>query len=263
MVRGIFFAKRYLLLVEITLAILCGLGIGAVLGYVGAGGSMLAVPALIYFFGLSPVQATTASLLVVFVGAASGVLPKLKRNEILLREALIIWSIGLVTNLSGAYFLPRIPENLVLTGFALVLVAAGVSMLVPSPSGSSEKKISPVALVVISLVIGALTGLFGIGGGFLAIPILILFYGVAPARAAGTSLFIIAINTLTGFFAHYRHWDEVNWLIPIIMASIALIVSRLASHHSSKLSPATLKRAFALFVFSISIFTLIDTWIIS
>lgn len=248
---------------EILLAVLCGLGIGAVLGYVGAGGSMLAVPALIYIFGLNPVQATTASLLVVFIGAASGAFPKLKRNEIMVKEALVIWAIGLTSNLTGAYFLPRIPENLVLTGFALVLITAGVSMLVPSPVDTSERKISPLALIFISLIIGALTGLFGIGGGFLAIPILILFYGVAPARAAGTSLFIITINTLTGFFAHFRHWDEVNWSIPAVMALTALFISRIASHHSSKLSPATLKRAFAIFVFIIATFTLFDTWVLS
>lgn len=248
---------------DIFLALACGLGIGAVLGYVGAGGSMLAVPALIYIFGLNPVQATTASLLVVFIGAASGAIPKLKRNEIMVKEALVIWGIGLTTNLTGAYYLPRIPENIVLTGFAFVLVTAGISMLIPSPSNSTERKISPVALIGISLVIGALTGVFGIGGGFLAIPILILFYGVSPAKAAGTSLFIIAINTLTGFFAHFRHWNEVNWLIPAIMAVVALVISRIASHHSSKLSHRTLKTAFALFVFAIALFTLVDTWLIS
>ena len=248
---------------ELLLAVICGLGIGAVLGYVGAGGSMLAVPALIYLFGLNPVQATTASLLVVFIGAASGLMPKFKKQEVLIKEALIIWVIGLTTNLLGAYLLPSIPERLVLTGFALVLITAGLSMLVPSPTASTERKISPLALIAISLVIGALTGLFGIGGGFLAIPILILFYNVAPAKAAGTSLFIIAINTLTGFFAHFRHWDEVNWAVPALMALTALVVSRFASHHSSKLSPATLKRAFAIFVFAIAIFTLTDTWVIS
>ncbi len=248
---------------EILLAIICGVGIGSVLGYVGAGGSMLAVPAFIYIFGLNPVAATTASLIVVFVGAASGALPKLRRNEILVKEALVIWAIGLTTNLTGAYYLPQIPENVILTGFALVLITAGISMLIPTPMGSAERKVSPLALVAISLVIGALTGLFGIGGGFLAIPILILFYNVAPARAAGTSLFIITINTLTGFFAHFRHWDEVNWLIPTLMALMALIVSRYASHHSSKLSPITLKRAFAIFVFAIALFTLVDTWVIS
>lgn len=248
---------------ELLMAIASGVLIGSVLGYVGAGGSMLAIPIFIYVYGLSPVAATTASLLVVFVGAASGALPKLRRNEILIKESLTIWAIGLVTNLTGAYYLPRIDENVILTGFSLVLISAGVSMLIPSPAGSSERKVSPVALVGISLIIGALTGLFGIGGGFLAIPILVLFYNVSPARAAGTSLFIIMINTLTGFFAHYRHWDEVNWLIPGVIATVALLVSRFASHHSSRLSPATLKRAFALFVFAIALFTLVDTWVIT
>ena len=248
---------------DLVLAVASGLLIGSVLGYVGAGGSMLAIPIFIYVYGLSPVAATTASLLVVFVGAASGALPKLRRNEILIKESLTIWAIGLVTNLTGAYYLPRIDENLILTGFSLVLISAGVSMLIPSPAESSERKVSPIALIGISLIIGALTGLFGIGGGFLAIPILVLFYNVSPARAAGTSLFIIMINTLTGFFAHYRHWDEVNWLIPGVIAIVALLVSRFASRHSSKLSPATLKRAFALFVFAIALFTLVDTWVIT
>lgn len=248
---------------EIALAIVAGMAIGSVLGFVGAGGSMLAVPIFIYVFGLSPVAATTASLLVVFVGAASGALPRIKQREVLIREALVIWAIGLITNLSGAYYLPRIPENYVLTGFALVLIIAGVSMLVPTPQQQSERKVSPLALIGISLVIGALTGLFGIGGGFLAIPILILFYNVSPVKAAGTSLFIIMINTLTGFFAHYRHWSDVDWLLPIIIALVALVISRIASHRSSKVSPATLKRAFAYFVFAIAFFTLVETWVIS
>ena len=247
---------------EIVLAILTGIAIGAILGYVGAGGSMLAVPAFIYIFGFNPVQATTAALIVVFVGAASGALPKLRKNEILIKEALVIWAIGLSTNFTGAYFLPQIPEQAILTGFALVLVVAGTSMLIPAPKESSERKVSPLALIAISLVIGAITGLFGIGGGFLAIPILILFYNVAPAKAAGTSLFIIAINTLTGFFAHFRHWDEVNWSIPLVVALMALVISRLASRHSSNLSPATLKKAFAFFVFAIATFTLVETWLI-
>jgi len=248
---------------EIVLAILTGIAIGAILGYVGAGGSMLAVPAFIYIFGFNPVQATTAALIVVFVGAASGALPKLRKNEILIKEALVIWAIGLSTNFTGAYFLPQIPEQAILTGFALVLVVAGTSMLIPAFKESGERKVSPLALIAISLVIGAITGLFGIGGGFLAIPILILFYNVAPAKAAGTSLFIITINTLTGFFAHYRHWDEVNWSIPLVVALMALVISRLASRHSSNISPATLKKAFAFFVFAIATFTLVETWLIS
>lgn len=247
---------------DLLLALISGVGIGSVLGFVGAGGSMLAVPIFIYVFGLTPVTATTASLLVVFVGAFSGVIPKIKEKEVLIKEAFVIWALGLITNLTGAYFLPRIPESIVLTGFAMVLISAGISMLIPAPIQSSERRVSPVALVAISLVIGALTGLFGIGGGFLAIPILILFFNVAPSKAAGTSLFIITINTLTGFFAHYRHWSDVDWTLPIVIALVALVISRLASLRSSQLSPTTLKRAFAYFVFAIALFTLVETWVI-
>jgi len=247
---------------DLLLALISGVGIGSVLGFVGAGGSMLAVPIFIYVFGLTPVTATTASLLVVFVGAFSGVIPKIKEKEVLIKEALVIWALGLITNLTGAYFLPRIPESIVLTGFAMVLISAGISMLIPAPIQSSERRVSPVALVAISLVIGALTGLFGIGGGFLAIPILVLFFNVAPSKAAGTSLFIITINTLTGFFAHYRHWSDVDWTLPIVIALVALVISRLASLRSSQLSPTTLKRAFAYFVFAIALFTLVETWVI-
>lgn len=135
-------------------------------------------------------------------------------------------------------------------------------MLVKSPQADAERRVSPIALVFISLLIGAITGLFGIGGGFLAIPILVLFYNVAPAKAAGTSLFIITINTLTGFFAHYRHWDEINWTYPILIAIFAVLVSQLASRRSARVRPEVLKRAFAYTVYAIAAFTLIDTWLI-
>lgn len=245
---------------ELLIAILCGIGIGSVLGYIGAGGSMLAVPALFFIFDFNAVQATTASLLIVFSASLSGVIPKLRSKEVMVKESVVIWAIGLSTNLTGAYFLPQIPERAVLTGFAAVLVVAGISMLVRPPQAQEERKISPVALIAISLLIGAITGLFGIGGGFLAIPILVLFYNIPPIKAAGTSLFIISINTLTGFFAHYRHWDEVSWQIPLLISVVAVLVSRVTSRHSSKLSPSTLKKAFAVFVFLIAFFTLVDTW---
>ena len=247
---------------DLGLAMIAGLLIGAVLGFVGAGGSMVTVPLLIYGFSMSPVQATTASLVVVFSAALSGVIPKLKKNEVLVKESLVIWSIGLITNLGGAYILPKLPESIVLTGFAFVLMSAGTSMLLKPIENNASRHISPMALIVISLIIGAMTGLFGIGGGFLAIPILVLFYNVSPARAAGTSLFIITINTITGFFAHYRHWGDVDWKVPIVMAVVAVIVSRLASHRSSQVSSETLKRAFALLVFGIAIFTLVETWLL-
>ena len=246
---------------ELALAIICGIAIGSILGFVGAGGSMIAVPMLVYIFEMTPVQATTASLLIVFSGAFSGVISKFKSGDVLVRESISIWAIGLATNFGGAFLLPKIPDSLVLTGFSLVLIAAGISMLLKPPTSSSEKKMPLPALIGLSLLVGALTGLFGIGGGFIAIPILVLFYNVSPAKAAGTSLFIITINTLTGFFAHARHWNEISWEIPILMAITAVLVSRIATKRSASMSPQALKQAFAYTVFAISAFTLIETWL--
>ena len=246
---------------ELALAIICGIAIGSILGFVGAGGSMIAVPMLVYIFEMTPVQATTASLLIVFSGALSGVISKFKSGDVLVRESISIWAIGLATNFGGAFLLPNIPDSLVLTGFSLVLIAAGISMLLKPPTSSSEKKMPLPALIGLSLLVGALTGLFGIGGGFIAIPILVLFYNVSPAKAAGTSLFIITINTLTGFFAHARHWNEISWEIPILMAITAVLVSRIATKRSASMSPQALKQAFAYTVFAISAFTLIETWL--
>ena len=246
---------------EILIAALCGAIIGSILGLVGAGGSMIAVPMLIYIFNFSPVQATTASLLIVFLGAASGTISKLKNRDVLAREGLAIWTFGLPANFAGAYFLPRIPDKFILTGFSLILVLAGASMLLRQVSKKSERKMSTVTLISLSFLIGAMTGLFGIGGGFVAIPILVLFYNVSPSKAAGTSLFVITVNTLTGFFAHYRHWDEINWSIPITIAVVALFVSQIAANQSKRFAANTMKQLFAVTVFTIAGFTLLETWI--
>ena len=247
---------------EIALAILCGLAIGAVLGFVGAGGALLAVPMLIYIFNMQPVQATTAALIVVFGAALAGLIPKLRHKEVLVREGLTIWAFGLITNIGGSYVLPKLSRATIITGFSFVLIAAGISMLLKPAKNDPERKVAIVPLVAISLVIGAMTGLFGIGGGFLAIPVLVLFYNVTPAKAGGTSLFIITVNTLTGFIAHWNHWNEVQWRYPLIIAIVAIVVAQLASKRASKVAPIILKRTFAAVVFSIAIFQLIETWIL-
>jgi uncharacterized membrane protein YfcA len=117
------------------------------------------------------------------------------------------------------------------------------------------------ALILVSLVIGSMTGLFGIGGGFLAIPILVLFFQVPQNKAAGTSLLIIVLNSLTAFFGHYKIWSEVNWTVPIAMAVSAVVISQLASGKSAHISPVILKSAFAVLLFSISVITLLNAWV--
>ena len=247
---------------EIVAGLIAGSFIGAVLGFIGAGGAMLSVPILLYVFDFTPQTATTAALAVVLSAAISGLLPKIKSKEVLFREALIIWALGLTTNVLFSILAYRLSNSVLTTGLALVLIVAGSSMLI-KPIAGTEKRVPILWLIVISLIIGMITGLFGIGGGFLAIPILVLFFKVPQGKAAGTSLAIIAINSITAFFGHNRSWDDVDWKIPLVMAVAAVIVARLASIKSGQLNPALLKKGFAILLYSIAAFTLLQTWVIA
>ena len=247
---------------EIIGGLIAGGFIGAVLGFIGAGGAMLSVPILLYIFGFTPQAATTAAIAVVLTAAISGLLPKIKSKEVLFKEAAVIWALGLVTNLGFSLIAHRISDSVLTTGFSLVLFTAGTAMLI-KPVAGTEKKISIVWLVVMSLVIGSMTGLFGIGGGFLAVPVLVLFFNVPQGKAAGTSLAIIAINSITAFFGHYQSWSDVTWTVPIAMSIAAVIVARIASIKSGQMNQAILRKTFAGLLYSIAIFTLLQTWVIA
>jgi uncharacterized protein len=245
---------------EILGALLAGSFIGAVLGFIGAGGAMLSVPILMYLFDFEPKLATTAALAVVFLAALSGAIPKARKKQILYRDALVISGIGLITNIGFALIAQHIPDSVITTGFAAVLLLAGSSMLRP-PRLEEHKRMPLHILILMSLLIGSMTGLFGIGGGFLAIPVLVLFFGTPQAIAAGTSLLIIALNSLISFVGHHALWADVQWHIPIFMAGAAVVIAQIASHYSGKSSPAVLRKAFAYLLFAVSLFTLAKTWL--
>lgn len=246
---------------EIFGALLAGGFIGAVLGFVGAGGAMLSVPILIYIFEFTPHHATTAALAVVFLAALAGVAPKARHKEILYRDALVIWGIGLITNLGFSSLSASLPDAFITTGFAIVLVFAGFSML-GNPLKDSHTRMPVSVLIIVSLVIGSMTGLFGIGGGFLAIPMLVLFFGTPQNIAAGTSLLIISLNSITALLGHYRIWSEVNWHIPSVMAISAVLIATTASHYAKSSSTSLLKKSFAGLLFLVAIFTFVQTWFI-
>lgn len=242
--------------------LIAGVLIGSVLGFIGAGGALLSIPILIYGFDFSASHASTAALAVVLLAASSGVIPKFKSKDVLVKEATVIWGIGLISNISTSLIAHQLSERFILTGFSLVLLVAGSSMLIKPFASGPERKMPLWALILVSLVIGSMTGLFGIGGGFLAIPVLVLFFQVPQNKAAGTSLLIIALNSITAFFGHYKIWSEVNWTVPIAMAVSAVVISQLASGKSAGVSPTILKRAFAVLLFTISAITLLNAWVI-
>ncbi len=247
--------------VNALLAILSGIFIGSVLGFVGAGGALTSVPILLYVFHFTPTQATTAALAIVFLAAFSGALPKMRTHEVLYREAFSIWGIGLVTNIGGAILSKHLPNSVITSGFALILIVAGVATLRRPVKADVEKRMSLGVLILISLIIGSLTGVFGIGGGFLAIPVLVLFYNTPQNKAAGTSLLIISINSLTSFVGHHAIWHQVKWGAPVGIGAVAIVVSLIASHNTKRVPVPLLRRLFVYLLFSLALFTIAKTWI--
>ncbi len=244
---------------DILLAIVSGGFIGAVLGFVGAGGAMLSVPILLYIFDFTAIPATTGALAIVLCAAVAGSIPKARAKEILYREAFVIWGLGLVTNLAASVLAHKLSDQVITTGFSITIIFAAISMLKKSAE-KELRRMSPGALVVISLGIGVITGLFGIGGGFIVIPVLMHAFGTPARVASGTSLVVIALNSITAFIGHQSHWDEVDWKVPIVMALSAMAISLLASHRQSK-SNETTKKAFAGLLVLVATFTLLQTWV--
>jgi uncharacterized membrane protein YfcA len=238
-------------------ALISGGFIGAVLGFIGAGGAMVSVPILLYFFNFSPAAATTAALAVVFLAAVAGLRPKFKSKDVLIKEALTIWLLGLITNIGFGLLTKSIPDSVILIGFSIVLLGAAYSMLVTPIKDSPERKMSVWALVTLSLLIGSLTGLFGIGGGFLAIPVLVLFFNTPQNKAAGTSLLIIALNCLTALAAKFAIWPEIEWGYPLLISLAAVLVAGFASKKAAKTPTVHLKRGFAFLLIGLASFTIL------
>ena len=238
-------------------ALISGGFIGAVLGFIGAGGAMVSVPILLYFFNFSPAAATTAALAVVFLAAVAGLRPKFKSKDVLIKEALTIWLLGLITNIGFGLLTKSIPDSVILIGFSIVLLGAAYSMLVTPIKDSPERKMSVWALVTLSLLIGSLTGLFGIGGGFLAIPVLVLFFNTPQNKAAGTSLLIIALNCLTALPPKFAIWSEIEWGYPLLISVAAVLVAGFASKKAAKTPTVHLKRGFAFLLIGLASFTIL------
>ena len=246
---------------EIVNALIAGCAIGAVLGFVGAGGAMLTVPILVYGFEYPPHQASVAAIAVVIVAAASGLYPRLRSGEVLIKEALIISGLGAFANIAAAQLVKNISDEILITGFSAVIIFAGLTML-RKPVQAHEKPIPLPTLLLLSLVIGSLTGFFGIGGGFLAIPVLVLAFNTPQNKAAGTSLLIIVLNSAIALLAHMGAWSDINWQIPIFMALSAVIIGNLAGKKSASINPALLRKSFAFLLFTIAALTIFETWII-
>ena len=244
----------------LVLAILVGAVMGSALGLIGTGGAILAVPALVYIFGYSAINATTASLVIVISTATVSVIPRFRRKQVQIKSALILWSIGLLGNYFGVQLSKTISDKALLIGFGVILLASATSMIWRSfQKDLTVKKRSTWVLPLAGSLIGFMAGLFGVGGAFLAIPTLILVFGETAQVAAGTGLTLMILNSVTALLFRFQNIQNVSWDIPILILVSAITFSIFATQKGAALKSVTLERIFAYFLFLVGTATLIES----
>lgn len=190
----------------ILIALSLGAMIGVLLGLVGGGGSILTVPILVYLLDLGVHEATATSLVIVGATALVGAVPHARAGRVAGETAVLFGGAGIAGAFAGAALNARVSGPLILLLFGgLMLVVAGRMAFGAKPrgravAGDTGRRLLPVAAS--GLVVGVMTGFFGVGGGFLIVPALVVVLGLPMGLAVGTSLLIIAINSAAGIAAH-------------------------------------------------------------
>jgi len=233
-----------------------GLAIGVLVGLLGGGGSILAVPALVYLAGVPLAEALPTSLVVVGVTAAVGLLPRLAARQIQWPIALVFGGAGALTAVAGAAVNRLLPDPVVLILFAALMVAAGLRMLHRSPAagtacstagGSINWRHCLPRAIGGGLAVGFLTGLLGVGGGFLVVPALVIGLGVPMSAAIGTSLVIVAVNAAAGVAA-YAGSAGLDATLMLAVTVPAALAAGIAGRLGAGLPTERLRRWFGVLV---------------
>ncbi|MEX0691935.1 MAG: sulfite exporter TauE/SafE family protein [Gemmatimonadales bacterium] len=223
--------------------------IGASLGLLGGGGSILTVPIFVYILGMAPKPAIAMSLAVVGTTAAVGTISHWRQGHVVWRVAVPFALVAMVGTFLGARLATLVTGTVQLVLFAVVMLAMAVAMLRDrSMDAIPGTRRGGMALIAIEgLVVGVLTGLVGVGGGFLIVPALVLFARVPMKDAIGTSLFVIALKSFAGF-AGYLDQVEVRWTFLAGFSAVAILGVLAGSRLARHVPAARLKRAFAVFL---------------
>jgi uncharacterized membrane protein YfcA len=244
-----------------ALAILLGLAIGMVVGAVGGGGAILALPVLIYVLDEPVGPAATASLVVVSVAAAIGAGSLARHGRVCWRLGFTFAAPAAIGSLLGTFASRAVSASALVLAFVPVMLVAAIATWQRPPGGTGDAGCPdpPLARVLIAgLLVGVLTGFFGVGGGFVIVPVLTLWLGAGFRRAVATSLVII---TLTGLAALASHL--VTGARPDVGTTALLAVSTgagafLGSLVGERLPQLVLRRGFAFIVSAVAVMLLVD-----
>lgn len=240
--------------------------IGLVLGLTGGGGSMLTVPILTYILLINPITATAYSLFVVGTTSAFGAFQNAKKGMVDFKNGFLFAVPSFVAVfITRRFLIPEIPQVIISNPFVLkrdsflmiffgiIMLFAAFSMLKKKTNVTeNQKETSILSLVIQTFFIGIIIGLVGAGGGFLIIPSLVLFAKLPMKKAIGTSLFIIAINSLIGFMGDVQNLS-IDWTFLIIFTGLSIIGIFIGMYLSKFTNENQLKKGFAYFVLAMAL----------
>jgi hypothetical protein len=264
------------------LGFLTAIFIGIILGILGGGGSILSVPVLVYLFHLHPTTATAYSLFIVGISSLVGVIPKYRQGLVHIKTALIFGIPALISVfLTRKFLIPSIPDeiisfsNFVITKailtmiiFALLMITASFSMIRKSIDYSQQivdiKITNFFSIIIQGLFLGLLTGFVGAGGGFLIIPAMIFRCKLPMKIAVGTSLLIIAANSIIGFIGDLSVTTEIiNWKLLITFTLLAIMGIFIGNYLTKFIDGNKLKRGFGWFILLMGIYIIIHELVIN
>lgn len=233
--------------------------IGVALGLLGGGGSIITVPVLVYTGSLDAQTAVTMALAIVGVTSLAGSLFKARSGLVHKKAAFLFSSTGIVGALLGAQFTPLVAPRILLVLFAVLMIATAVGML----TKRNAKELAPLSqcrpwrCASAGFGVGAITGFLGVGGGFLIVPAMVHFGKVPLKMAIGTSLVVIAFNSLSGLAGQLRH-STINWGATGSFIVMALIGMGVGVAVTPKVPRERLSQLFGWFVIAVGVFVLVN-----
>lgn len=240
---------------QTALALPFGVAVGLLLGLVGGGGSILAVPVLVYVIGEPVKQATTESLLIVGATALVGALDHARSGRVRGGVAIGFGLAGAAGAFAGTALNRLVSPPSILFSLALVMLAAANAML--RRRGQRARSVIGwqlrLRVAAAGLAVGVLTGFFGVGGGFIIVPALVLLLGLELPVAVGTSLLAIALTSVSALAAHLAS-GSVHWLVATSFTAAAVVGALAGSHLNPHLSSARLTQLFAALLTLIALF---------
>lgn len=238
------------------LALILSGAVGVSLGLLGGGGSILAMPVLIYVAGIDVKESVGMSLAIVGSTSLVGSLLHACEGRMDLRVAAIFGSAGAIGAYFGSKLTHLVSSGLLLLLFALLMFVIAILMITRRERHEESHAVRPkgnLQMTLLSgLIVGTLTGFLGIGGGFLVVPALVLFAGLPMHIAIGTSLLVIAINSAAGYIGHLRAGSGQTMLTLVFTAAAVMGVFT-GQQIARRLHAQKLRRAFAYFVMLVAI----------